>query len=66
MRFFVAACHSRAGRIAEKNGWYLYRRGSRHDIYRHNDKDYPIEIERHDSQEVRPGLFYKLKRQIGF
>ncbi|MDR0575460.1 MAG: type II toxin-antitoxin system HicA family toxin [Tannerella sp.] len=53
-------------KIAEKNGWYLYRRGKKHDIYIHKDKDYPIEIERHDSQEVRPGLFYKLKKQIEF
>jgi hypothetical protein len=30
------------------------------------DADYPIEIERHDAQEVRQGLFYKLKKQIGF
>jgi hypothetical protein len=36
-------------RIAESKGWYLYRRGSRH-----------------DSQEVRRGLYYKLKRQMGF
>lgn len=49
-------------KIAKRKGWYLYRRGGRHDIYRHPDKDYPIEIERHDSQEVKPGLFYKLKR----
>ncbi|MDR1022840.1 MAG: type II toxin-antitoxin system HicA family toxin [Prevotellaceae bacterium] len=53
-------------RIAERNGWYFYRHGSKHDVYRHHDKDYPIEIERHDSQEIRSGLFYKLKKQIGF
>jgi predicted RNA binding protein YcfA (HicA-like mRNA interferase family) len=48
-------------KIAERNGWYLYRNGSRHDVYRHKDRNYPIDIERHDSQEVRLGLFYKLK-----
>jgi predicted RNA binding protein YcfA (HicA-like mRNA interferase family) len=53
-------------RIAERKGWCLLRRGGKHDIYCHKDKDYQIEIERHDSQEVKPGLFYKLKRQIGF
>ena len=52
-------------RIAERNGWELYRRGRRHDIYRHKEINYPIEIERHDSQEIKPGLYYKLKKQIG-
>ena len=55
---------SQLRRIAERNGWYLYRRGGSHDIYMHKNKDYPIE--RHDSQEVRTGLYYKLKKQIGF
>ena len=53
-------------RIAEKNGWHLYRHGGKHDIYLHPEKDYPIEIEGHDSQEIRTGLFCKLKKQIGF
>jgi predicted RNA binding protein YcfA (HicA-like mRNA interferase family) len=53
-------------RIAERNGWFLYRHGRKHDVYLHKDKDYPIEIERHDSQEIKPGLYYKLKKQIGF
>ncbi len=53
-------------RIAERNGWYLYRHGSKHDIYLHKDKDYLIEIERHDSREIKTGLYYKLKKQIGF
>jgi predicted RNA binding protein YcfA (HicA-like mRNA interferase family) len=53
-------------RIAEKKGWRLYRHGGKHDIYIHPDKDYPIEIERHDSQEVRHGLYNKLKKQLGF
>ena len=51
---------------AEAKGWYLLRSGSSHDIYAHPDKDYVIQIERHWSQEVRNGLFYKLKKQIGF
>ncbi|HOF99320.1 MAG TPA: type II toxin-antitoxin system HicA family toxin [Paludibacteraceae bacterium] len=53
-------------RIAEKNGWYLYRNGSRHDIYRHLEKDYPIQIGRHGSEEIKTGTFNKLKKQIGF
>jgi len=53
-------------KIAEKKGWQLKRHGGKHDLYTHPDKDFPIQIERHDSQEVKPGIFYSLKKQIGF
>ncbi|GHT83122.1 hypothetical protein FACS189467_8550 [Bacteroidia bacterium] len=53
-------------RKAIQHGWMLYRNGSKHDIYRHPDKDYPIEIGRHGSEEIRNGTFSKLKKQIGF
>jgi mRNA interferase HicA len=49
-----------------RNGWYLVRNGSNHDIYAHSDKDFQIQIGRHDSEEVKKGLFNKLKKQIGF
>jgi len=51
---------------AEEKGWYYLRNGGRHDIYAHLEKDYQIQIERHWSKEVRNGLFFKLKKQIGF
>lgn len=51
---------------AEAAGWRLHRNGAKHDIYMHPDKDYLIQIERHGSQEVKTGLFNKLKKQIGF
>lgn len=51
---------------ATKNGWYLVRNGKKHDIFAHTDKDFEIQIERHDSQEVRSGLLAKLKKQIDF
>lgn len=51
---------------ATNNGWYLVRNGRKHDIYAHPEKDYEIQIERHNSQEVRNGLFAKLKNQINF
>jgi predicted RNA binding protein YcfA (HicA-like mRNA interferase family) len=53
-------------KIAEEKGWYLYRQGSKHDIYLHPDKEFPIQMERHGSQEIRNGLYNKLKKQIGF
>ncbi len=52
-------------RLAEERGWYLVRRG-RHDVYAHDGFDYRIELERHGSKEVKEGLLFKLKKQIGF
>ena len=53
-------------RITKNNGWYLIRNGKEHDIYGHAEKDYEIQIPRHDSHEVKSGLYNKLKKQIGF
>ena len=53
-------------KIAETNGWYLWRHGANHDIYRHPDKSYPIQIGRHGTEEIKNGSFNKLKKQIGF
>lgn len=51
---------------ALQRGWYLLRNGKEHDIYAHPDKDFVIQIARHDAQEVKTGLYHKLKKQIGF
>jgi len=53
-------------RKATQQGWYLLRNGKEHDIYAHPDKEFKIQIPRHDSQEVRTGIYNKLKKQIGF
>ncbi|MBO4481270.1 MAG: type II toxin-antitoxin system HicA family toxin [Bacteroidales bacterium] len=53
-------------KIAEKKGWYFWRRGGKHDLYRHPDKKDILEIERHGSQEIRTGLYFKLKKMVGF
>jgi predicted RNA binding protein YcfA (HicA-like mRNA interferase family) len=52
-------------KMVEKKGWYLHRHGGKHDVYLHPDKDFSIEIERHESKEVATGLFYKIKKQAG-
>jgi predicted RNA binding protein YcfA (HicA-like mRNA interferase family) len=51
---------------AVQRGWYLHRKGKEHDIYAHPDKDFFIQIARHEAQEVKTGLCHKLKKQIGF
>lgn len=42
------------------------RNGKEHDINAHVDRDYEIQISRHDSEEVKTGLYHKQKKQIGF
>jgi len=51
-------------RIAIDNGWRLKRHGKRHDIYYHPEKSFFIEVERHESQEVRNGICNKILKQI--
>ncbi|HHU35042.1 MAG TPA: type II toxin-antitoxin system HicA family toxin [Bacteroidetes bacterium] len=53
-------------RIAEKSGWSLFRRGKKHDIYFHPEKDYFIQLGRHGKEEVKDGIYNKLRKQIGF
>ncbi len=49
---------------AVEKGFTFVKHGSKHDIYERNGKR--ILIERHWTQEVRPGLMKKLKKEIGF
>ncbi|MBR3578831.1 MAG: type II toxin-antitoxin system HicA family toxin [Bacteroidales bacterium] len=53
-------------RIAEAKGWYLWRNGGNHDVYRHPDSEDFLYIERRESQEIRHGLYCKLRKTIGF
>jgi predicted RNA binding protein YcfA (HicA-like mRNA interferase family) len=57
---------SEVERKATERGWYLVRNGSKHDIYGHSEKEFTIQIGRHRSEEVKYGLFCKLRKQIGF
>lgn len=52
-------------RMLEKKGWYLYRSGSRHDIYRHPDKPDQIAVGRHGSEEVKKGTEKSIKKVAG-
>lgn len=53
-------------RAAVKAGFVLYRSGGNHEIYHHPDGKRIITLERHWSQEVRPGLLKTLRKVIGF
>ncbi|MCH5220300.1 MAG: type II toxin-antitoxin system HicA family toxin [Muribaculaceae bacterium] len=52
-------------KIAISKGYRFYSHGKKHDIYV-NDKGERLIVERHGSQEIRPGLLSTLKKQIGF
>lgn len=53
-------------RLAVENGFELLRHGKKHDVYYNAKMGKTILIERHWSQEVRPGLMKTLKQIIGF
>ncbi|HIZ85768.1 MAG TPA: type II toxin-antitoxin system HicA family toxin [Candidatus Coprenecus stercoravium] len=52
-------------KLARSKGWYCCRSGGNHDIYRHPERSGSLVIERHWSQEIRPGLMKRLLKQIG-
>lgn len=53
-------------RKAVEHGFVFLKNGGRHDIYVNKENGKIILLERHWSQEVRPGLMNKLKKEIGF
>ena len=53
-------------RIAEETGYVFFRHGKLHDAYRHPDREEILYLERHWSKEVKPGLFKRIKKQVGF
>ena len=52
-------------KLVKKKGWRLERSGSNHDIYKHPTIKEPMVIPRHGTQEIKNGLFNKLKKQAG-
>ena len=53
-------------RKAVQHGFKFLSHGKEHDVYWNEETGVRIRLERHWSQEVRPGLMNKLKRVIGF
>lgn len=51
---------------AIEHGFEFVRHGKKHDQYRNKMTGKLIAIERHWTQEVRPGLMKALKKDIGF
>lgn len=53
-------------RKAEQNGYEFVSHGKKHDKYLNPKTGSRIMIDRHWSQEVRPGLLKVLQKEIGF
>lgn len=52
--------------IAEAKGYKFVSHGKKYDKYKHPVTGSRILIERHWSQEIRPGLLNTLRKEIGF
>ena len=53
-------------KIAKAKGWRYLKDGGRHEIWIHDKRPDLLIIERHEAKEIAPGLYHKLKKQIGF
>ena len=52
-------------KILKKDGWYLFRNGKKHDLYRHPTKNGQIPIPRHQSQELKTGTKNAIMKDVG-
>ena len=50
--------------LARMKGWYLYRNGTNHYIYRHEGIMETLLIEKHPGKEIRPKLFKRLMKLL--
>lgn len=47
------------------DGWYLYKNGGNHDLYRHESKPGQIPVPRHGSKEVAKGTEHSIRKAAG-
>jgi len=52
-------------KILKKDGWFLHRNGSKHDLYRHPKKEGQIPVPRHTSQELKKGTEESILKSAG-
>jgi len=57
--------YSELKKILTKDGWFIARHGSRHDIYIHPTKTGQVIVGRHDSQEVASGTLNSILKTAG-
>lgn len=49
----------------KKDGWFVYRNGKKHDLYRHSEKDGELVIPRHGSKELAKGTLESILKKAG-
>ena len=47
-------------------GWYFYRNGTNHSLYRHPDAKEQLYIERQLGQEIKTGIYRRLMKLIKY
>lgn len=52
-------------KLLKKDGWFLYKNGSNHDLYRHATKPNQIPIPRHGNKEVAKGTLNSILKAAG-
>ncbi|XRE42378.1 hypothetical protein ACIVBQ_000582 [Tenacibaculum discolor] len=52
-------------KLLKKDGWYLHKHGSRHDLYRHETKSGQIPIPRHPAKEMAKGTLLSILKDAG-
>lgn len=48
-----------------KDGWYLHKHGSNHDLYRHDTKDGQLTIPRHHGKDLPKGTEHSILKAAG-
>ncbi|RUT68701.1 type II toxin-antitoxin system HicA family toxin [Flavobacterium cupreum] len=52
-------------KLLKEDGWYLFRNGANHDLYRHPTKEGQIPVPRHGSKEMAKGTLNSILKQAG-
>lgn len=52
-------------KLLKKDGWFLYKNGANHDLYRHATKQNQLTIPRHGSKELANGTLNNILKAAG-
>jgi mRNA interferase HicA len=52
-------------KLLKKDGWFLYKNGANHDLYRHTTKKNQLTIPRHGSKEMANGTLNSILKAAG-
>ena len=52
-------------RLLIEDGWFLYKHGKKHDLYRHKSKPNHIAVPRHGSSELAKGTYLSILKDAG-